>query len=270
MRFANVMMLMKRILQIGLILALTGTVQAQIVKVDRADVVADSSYWSGSIDFKLDVNNQSAEVDEDITYVGTTFKADLNYIGKKHLYMLVNRLQYFSTGIGPFVSTGYGHFRINWLRKKSLSYENFVQVQYDQGRNMEWRGLTGGGIKVRLFQAEKSYTHFGLGGMFEQERWKDFEGNSIEKNLWKMTSYLGADMKIGNSGELSTTFYYQVGHDLEDSVFRSRVSGELELQFHITKVLGFKTDFNLQYEDKPIIEIRNVVYSITNGITLNF
>lgn len=248
----------------------TRIINAQIMKTDRVDITADSSYWTGSIDFMLDVNNQSATADESFTFVGTTLQADLSFVGNKHLYMLINQLQYFSTGVGPFVSTGYGHFRIHWLRKRTISYENFAQVQYDQGRNMKWRGLTGGGIKLRLFRLQKSYVHFGIGAMFEQERWTDFESVEIEKNLWKMTSYFGSEINVGNAGQLTTTFYYQSGYDPEDAVFRNRVSGELEIGFEISKVLGFTSSFNVQYEDKPIVNINRVVYSITNGLTLNF
>ena len=135
---------------------------------------------------------------------------------------------------------------------------------------MKWRGLTGGGIKVRLFRKKNSYVHYGLGAMFEQERWTDFESNVIEKNLLKMTTYFGSEMDLGQVGKVTTTLYFQTGYDSDDSVHRNRVSGDLALEFEITEVLGFTSNFSLQYEDKPIIDINNIVYSITNGITLNF
>lgn len=263
-------MLKARIVYLIIIVMCSWQGQAQIMKVDRIDVTADSSYWSGSVDFQLDVNNQSAEEEENATFVGTTLQADISFIGTNHLYKLINQLQYFSTGVGPFVSTGYGHFRIHWLRKKHFSYENFAQVQYDQGRNMKWRGLTGGGIKIRLFRLKKSYVHYGLGAMFEQERWTDFESNVIEKNLFKMTTYFGSEMALGKVGKVTTTLYYQTGYDADDAVHRNRISGDLNLEFEISEVLGFTSNFSLQYEDKPIIDINNIIYSITNGITLNF
>lgn len=244
--------------------------KSQILKVDRAEVHSDSSYWSGSIDFKFNLNNQAATVDENITFVGTQLGADLSYIGKKHLYMLVNQLQYFSTGTGPFVSTGFAHFRVNWLRDSKVSYETFTQMQYDAGRNMQSRFLYGGGLRLSLIQAEKSYFHAGFGLMYEDERWEDFEDVIVERQIWKTTNYIGANFAFNDANSLHTTFYFQTGKDTVDDVYRTRISGDIGLQFSISDKLSFTTNFALQYEDRPIIPINNIVYSLTNGLRLKF
>ncbi len=243
---------------------------AQILKVDKGDIIADTSYWAGSINFKLNINNQSATATENITFVGTNLGADLSYIGEKHLYLLINKLRYFTSGTGPFVSTGYAHLRVNWMRQNILSYENFAQVQYDRGRNMPWRGLIGGGTRIRIHKAKKSYFHVGVGAMFEQERWKTFESTTIEKNIWKVNTYIGQRSKFNETTSLHTTVYYQGGYDNEDDVFRNRISGDIALTFGITKALAFEAELSVQYEDKPIIDINNFVYTLSNGVVLSF
>ncbi len=253
---------------IGVFVLMLFNSNAQILKVDRADVHTDSSYWTGKIDFEFDLNNQSATPEENITFIGTQLGADLSYIGKKHMYLLVNQLKYFSTGTGPFVSAGFAHFRVNWLRDAKVSYENFTQIQYDRGRKMQVRKLYGGGMRFSLLQAKKSYMHAGIGVMYEQEEWKNFEKELINKNIWKSSSYVGMNMDFGGGNHIQTTFYHQTGKDRDEGIYRTRVSGDIALTFTINTRLKFVANFAIQYENRPIIPINNLVYSLTNGLQL--
>ncbi|UII29054.1 hypothetical protein LVD15_11670 [Fulvivirga maritima] len=130
---------------------ITNLASAQILKVDKGSIDSDSSnYFMGSINIEFDLNNKSATAEENITYTGLEGSSDLVYVGKKHAYILINEVSYIKSTGGPLISTGYTHFRINFLRKRKLSYESFTQVQYDNGRQMPFRFLQGAGIKIRL------------------------------------------------------------------------------------------------------------------------
>ncbi|MEL6557536.1 MAG: DUF481 domain-containing protein [Bacteroidota bacterium] len=250
-------------------LLLAESLSGQILKVDRRSVLKDTSdYWYGNLDFRLNVNNRSATPERNFVFVGLNGNLDVNYASQEHVYMLINNIHYFTTGTGPFVSTGYAHFRANWYRKRTLSYETFSQIQYDRGRNLQRRVLSGGGIKINFFQRKKTYFHAGLGMMYESESWRDFEGMIRQVNLAKSSSYLGGVFEVNENLHINLTCYYQTGYSDAFDQFLHRLSGDFNLNLKINERLQYVTNFQLQYESRPIIRINKVFYSLTNGLKI--
>ncbi|MCA6073993.1 DUF481 domain-containing protein [Fulvivirga sedimenti] len=256
-------------------LMLSGPVSGQILRVNKNNLNADSSrFWLGAFTFNFNLNNRSVSAENENAFIGLTASADLVYVADKNAYILINQINYFTSSDqnGAFISTGYAHFRINWLRKKRLSYENYVQTQYDRGRNMPQRVLMGGGIRYRLVDEEKKKLIVGTGAMFERERWKEpeNESNIIEKNFWKNSSYINGFIFITEDVKLDIITYYQGGYDYEADLFRNRINGDIVLSFNINKKLSFNAEFSGQFEDRPIIAINKFIYSVKNGIKWAF
>ena len=255
-----------------LLITLAISANGQILKVDKGELDSDSSnYFIGNINVDFNMNNRSSSADEDVTFTGFNGKSDLVYLGEKHAYILINNLNYFKSTGGPLISTGYTHLRVNFLRKKKLSYESFAQIQYDDGRNMPLRRLLGGGIRYRIFNTTNSQLHVGSGIMNEYEEWRQTEPDLlIEKEIWKNSSYIGFDTNINEMVSFNGIAFFQGGMDTDSDIFRSRFSGDVSLSFVLTNNLSFNTSFSFQYEDRPIIRINNWVYSLTNGIKWEF
>ncbi|MBL3656678.1 DUF481 domain-containing protein [Fulvivirga sediminis] len=252
---------------------ITHLASAQILKVDKGSIDSDSSnYFMGSINIDFNLNNKSATAEKNITYTGLEGSSDLVYVGNRHAYILINDISYIKSTGGPLISSGYTHFRINFLRKRKLSYESFSQVQYDNGRQMPFRFLQGAGIKIRLKKSGKNKIFMGIGAMYERENWNSLEteGKIISKNIWKTSNYITSKLTINENVDFNIIVYYQGGYDYDDEVFRHRVSGDAVLNIKLTDKLAFNTSFTAQYEDKPIIPINNFVYSLTNGFKFTF
>ena len=137
---------------------------------------------------------------------------------------------------------------------------------------MPYRFLTGGGLRLNIKQKEKLKLHAGVGVMIESERWKSLENDSpdIEKNILKNSSYLSGKLILSEHDKIDLIGYFQGGHDTDSDLFRSRLSADAILNVKVTKRLAFVTNFAIQYEDRPIIPINNLVYSLTNGLKWNF
>lgn len=255
-----------------ILLILSIKTNAQILKVNKGELDADSSnYFIGNINIDFNMNNRSSSADQDITFVGFNGKSDLVYLGNKHAYILINNLNYFKSTGGPLISTGYSHFRVNFLRKQKLSYESFTQIQYDDGRKMPLRRLLGGGMRYEIFDTENSQMHSGTGIMFEYEEWENTEPDIlIIREIWKNSSYIAFDTNINETVQFNGIAYFQGGMDAESNLFRTRFSGDVSLSFELTNNLSFNTSFTFQYEDRPIIMINNWVYSLTNGLKWEF
>ncbi len=245
----------------------------QILKVDKASIDSDSShYFMGSLNMDFNLNNRATTEEQEVTFRGLSAHADMVYVAKRHAYLLINTINYFKSTGGPLISTGYAHFRINFLRRKKVSYEVFTQVQYDDGRRMPFRFLQGGGLRFNLKKNENTKLHIGVGAMFEREEWKslEVEGEVIERNIWKTSNYASGQFTINEFVGFNVIGYYQGGYDYDSDLFRNRVSGDLILKVKLTEKLSFLTSFTLQYEDRPVIPINNLVYSLTNGMKWNF
>lgn len=246
---------------------------SQILKVDKGSLLLDSTkILIGNLGLNFNVNNRSTTVETPATFVGLTGTSDVVYLSDKHAYIIITSINYFKSTGGPLISTGYAHGRVNLLRKNKLSYELYTQIQYDDGRNMPFRLLGGGGIRVNVLETKKSSVHFGMGIMREHENWKaiQLDNSIIEKRIWKTSDYLGINTVFNEIVSLHLIAYYQGGWDEDAKVFRNRVSGDFQFQVKVTDKLSFLTNFTAQYEDKPIIPINNFVYSLTNGLAWKF
>lgn len=254
------------ILLLSCVVSQTGI--SQILTVDRPSIIADSSeFFLGSIDFSYNVNNQKNTI-----YKGLLSKADLMYVSDKHEYIFINQFRYYSSTGSPFISTGYSHFRVNFLRQHKLSYESFVQLQYDKGRNMPFRSLVGSGIRYRILARPKNHIHYGIGIMYERERWKSLDESEtlITPEFIKVSSYISTNTNLNEYIRLVFVGYYQSGYDEDIARLRNRINVSASLVIKINSFLSLTTNVNYQYEDQPIISINKTIYSITNGLRLNF
>ncbi|MEQ9052900.1 MAG: hypothetical protein RLP11_21460 [Marinoscillum sp.] len=264
---------MKSFLLLAALLVLSTVASAQILKVNKGSINSDSSgYFMGSTSVDFNLNNKSATAEQSITYTGLEADADLVYVGQRHAYILINQLNYFKSTGGPLISTGYAHFRTNFLRKQPLSYELFTQVQYDGGRKMPLRYLLGGNLRIKVAATTSSRLFVGIGMMYEKENWKMLtdESQIIHKDLLKSTNYISYKQAFNEHVNINVMAYYQGGYDRDAKVFRSRISGEAVLNVKLTNLLTFNTSFAAQYEDHPIIAINKLVYSLTNGFKFSF
>jgi hypothetical protein len=251
--------------------ALEKPLYSQILKVNKNNLNKDSAnYWLGALSFNFDLNNRSVTSENENTFVGLTGTTDLVYLSDMHAYILINNINYFtsSSDDGAFISTGYSHFRLNWLRKKNLSYETYSQVQYDKGRNMQLRFLVGGGIRYRLTDSDETLVVIGTGIMQEHEEWQvpDMEETIVTRNIWKNSTYVNGTFQLADPLKLDVIVYYQGGYDEKSDLFRNRINGDMQLTIQISNRLSFLAIFSGQYEDEPIIPINKFIYSFKNGI----
>lgn len=248
--------------------------EAQILNVEKSRTKIDSAnYFLGNVGISFNTNNRSInDKGETIVFIGLAADSDVAYISKLHSFLLLTQFQYNATTDAPINSTGYGHFRINFLRKQKLSYETFTQLQYDQGRGMKSRWLGGGGIRYRFYAHENSSLYAGIGAMYEREVWEYpvLEDISRSINIWKSTNYLSSRIKVSENADFNIISYYQTGYDFEQDFFRHRISADANLLINLTSKLAFRATAGFAYENRPIVPVSKLVYSVLNGIQVSF
>lgn len=251
---------------------------AQILNIERARADRDSvNFLTGKAGFNFSLFNRNAGKANPNNYLQLNFTGDVAYISGKHSYLLLNYFNYMLVNYNSeerttVASTGYSHFRVNFLKAKKLSYEAFAQVQADKARGLDLRTLAGVGLRYRLLRTENANLYAGSGLMHEHETWEEpeLEGVNQTANLIKWTNYISTKVKFNDYVGTEAIVYYQTGYDKTIENFRNRVSGDVALQVKLNGRLSFRTTFNCTFEDRPLVPVTKFVYAVTNGIQVEF
>ncbi|WP_347159320.1 DUF481 domain-containing protein [Pontibacter chitinilyticus] len=254
--------------------------QAQILNIERARVNQDSTnYLTGKFGVNFSIYNQNAGKNNPNNYLQLTFDGNLAYVSAHNSYLLINNYNYLLVNFtskeqrNTVASTGYSHFRVNFLRKRKLSYEVFAQLQADKARGLNLRTLEGGGLRIALLREKDVSLYAGTGLMHEHEEWQnpEPEGENIQiSDLLKSTNYVSAKAKFSEAVGAEGIVYYQFGYDKSIERLRNRVSGNASLGVKLNSRFKFRTNFTCTYEDRPIVPVTNFVYALTNGIEVQF
>ncbi|CAN5262313.1 hypothetical protein BH23BAC1_BH23BAC1_33500 [soil metagenome] len=246
---------------------------SQILNVEKSRLEEDSSkYFIGKASLGMNLNNRGVIADQPVTFLGINASTDLAYFSDKHTYMFINFFNYISNNGNAFISAGYSHFRIHFLRKKRMSYENFYQYQYDRPRGMNYRRLTGTGLRYVLLKSEAVNFYLGTGLFLEQEEWQSPVDEIGIRNvvLAKSNNYFSVRFNANQNLKFNTIIYYQLGPDPAANLWRQRVSGEANINVRISKKVSMKTSFNSTFENHPIVPVRKFIYTMLNGVEVNF
>lgn len=247
---------------------------SQILNVEKNRLRRDTThYWIGEVNFNLLLHNRTATTENPVRFTGIGSGADVAYVNSLHRYMLMNQLNYTAVTGNAFVSTGYSHFRTNFYWRNTISYEVFTQYQYDLGRGLKNRFLSGGTLRYTFVEEEKIQLAFGLGAMYEHERWEVPRTNTpqfINTDFIKSTNYLSARWQINEFVAINSIVYFQTTYDKAISGFRNRFSTDSNLNVKLTSKLSFFATFNAQYDGRPVVLIVPFVYSLNNGLKMAF
>ncbi len=242
---------------------------AQIANIEKFRLDKDTAnLWLGNAGLGFSSKKQKNTVNEYNVYF------NLVYLSKNHSYMTLNYSDLQQVDKFRYISEGYTHWRINFLRKKRISYEPFVQFQYDKGRGLLKRNLYGFSFRLSLlkFKKEKDKLDIGIstGAMYEDEVWTGkvlrfgIDGDTIRAatQFVKSTSNLFVRASLHEKITLFTSVYYQARFE---KFTKPRVVSDIQLVFKVTKVLSMSTGFVSTYDSYPIVEGNIFTYKLSGS-----
>ncbi len=251
-------------------LSFISTAYTQILNVENVRKSADTEKdLLGQLDFRFSMNNRNSTPDSSSIFTQFGVKSNVALLKDVTAYILIGDLVYNALGGNAFISTGYVHYRNHFFYKNSFSMEQFNQWQYDAGRGLNNRLLTGVGGRYEFLDSGTFRLAAGSGIMLEHEAWQA-ESRVVEKTLPKSSNYISLSANLNEVLNVSFTNYYQVGFDGEDDLWRQRFSTDLSIALKFTEKLSFTTTFTSTYDDAPIIPIKKFLFSIDNGLRWKF
>jgi len=247
---------MKKILIISLT-ALFIQVKAQILNVESFRIKTDTTGLAGKmgLNFALTKNTQS------LISIGTNIH--IQYKTKRSLYLLYGNYNLLSSESQKLVDNSVFHIRYNYKINKIWRWEFFVQGQKNSVSKIEFRGLVGTGIRIKLSKNDKFRYYFGSTSMYEHETQSG--GQIVE--LWRWSNYFSMSLFPTKTFSFISTTYYQPAFSHFSDY---RIASQNSLISKITDKLAFKTGFNLNYDAQPVIGIPKLQYNLISGILYSF
>jgi len=246
--------------------------QAQILNVEKQRLDSLKKPFNLSFESKFGAFNRSATEDEKAEFIN--FSSNLNAVyspNQKDAYVLLGSFQFTENNGKAILNNAYIHARATFNYKKKWSPEVFMQLQDDQFRGLRNRKLAGAAYRWKPIESENFRFIIAAGPMFESEKWRSVETREEKRvELWKLNSYLLLRWDITKTVNFNTIFYYQVGYDRSADLDRQRISNSTNLNFKISDQLSFTVTYQMAYENEPIFPITKFIYSIENGLKLNF
>ncbi len=243
---------------------------AQIANIEKFRLDKDTAnLWMGNASFGFASKKQKNIVSEYTTYF------NMAYLSKKHSYMTLNYSDLQQVDKYKYISEGYTHWRINFLRRNRLSYEPFIQFQYDKGRGLTKRNLYGFSFRLSLlkYHKEKDRLDIGVstGAMYEDEEWRGkvirfgVEGDTgkAATQFIKSTNNIFLRATLHEKITLFTSVYYQARYE---KFFNPRIVSDIQLVFKVTKLLSLSSGFNSTYDSYPIVEGNIFTYKLSGSV----
>ncbi|AFL84445.1 Protein of unknown function, DUF481 [Belliella baltica DSM 15883] len=219
----------------------------------------------------LNAYNRSAAADDPVNLFGYNLDVNALYYPGEHGYMFISKFDYLKINDSDFLNFGMIHGRVNFLRERKVNYETFIQYSYDNFRGLYPRWIAGGSVRHNFIKSEKFSFLFGVGGMYEFEKWQiPNEDQFVEVSFLKSSNYISLRATLNEFVDFNMVNYYQVGYDKSISGFRHRVSNSTILNTKLTEKFSLTNTFEISYEDKPIVPITKMIYAFKTGLSINF
>jgi hypothetical protein len=243
--------------------------KAQIANIEKFRLDKDTAkIWMGNAGLGYSSKKQQNIVND--------FSASLNlvYLSKKHSYMTINYMDLQQVDKYTFISEGYTHWRLNLWRKHFVSYEPFIQFQYDKGRGLESRNLYGLSFRFNLLHRNKEQKKLDLtvstGVMYEEEYWKgdvliyqmEEDTSRAHTQFIKSTNNFYMRATLHEKITLFTSIYYQARFEKFNY---PRIVSDIQFQFKVTKKFALSTGFVSTYDALPIVTRNIFTYKLSGS-----
>ena len=247
-----------RLFLILFILGSSSLVQAQVLNIERERIVTDTTGWSGTGKLTLNLINNIKQ----FTEIGV--KAHVQYKTDRSLWLALSDYEVIKSDESDFSNKGLQHFRYNYKINKLLTAEAFTQAQFNKVLNLNFRGLAGAGLRIKLLKKDHLRLYSGLAYMYEYE--EPSQGYPIERNH-RMSTYLSLTYRMNENFSVVNTAYYQPRIDYFADYW---ISNNLDLVLKITQRMSYVMSLEYVLDNKPLPGIPGNIYSLKNSLVFDF
>ncbi len=258
-------------------------IQAQLVNIEKVRREQKEGF-QGSANIALNLNQNVKQI--------FSFRNDvfLQYTKNTNTFMFINDINLmFVTDNDErenLINQNFQHLRYNYTFKESdfITYEFLLQRQENRIKFLDFRFITGTGLRFRLINNENIRLFLAPLFIYETEIEKHTEDLTRQTSLIKGNFYVNFLVKINDFLSFNTVAYYQPAfidfnkYDGFEPVKNFRIAGESGFDFKIWEdKLVFSIVFDFSYDSSPpnlfFLEYDKeymMFYTISNSIRFNF
>lgn len=235
--------------------------QAQVINVETLRKPSDTTKWTGSVSLDISLIKNTSDI------FRIANKAHIQYKDSSNLWLFVNDINIQKVEGFSLVNRGTQHLRYNREISRKITWEGFIQTQYDAISDINLRALVGTGPRFNLSVNDNYKFYLGTLVMYEYEKATDVIVDRVQKDI-RGSTYLSFSMYPTDNLSIISTSYYQPRIDkLKDY----RLSSNTSILLKIINNLAFKTTFNYFYDAFPVtVAIPKTQYELTNGLLYTF
>ncbi len=253
-------------------LCFSSIAQAQIVNV-LSKITQDSKDGAGGkLSLAFTHKDGNTELFEAAGGALVHFKAD------DHLVALIANGSYLTKGADDPdpINTIFTHLRYRLFLYDWLSWEGFLQYEFDESRELKLRGLLGTGPRFPFQLSDDFSLALGAVLMFEREI-EDEEGLNLsdaDQYVLRSSNYIELIYKPGDTFAWQMTLFYQplvYGNNTEKTALEDhRLLFESGLGFKVLEGLGFEVKYRHAFNSHPFDGVEKEDIALSTGLTYEF
>lgn len=239
------------------ILGLPIALFSQVINIENKRFLNDSNGFVGRSDLNFNINQNTQQV--------MTFGVNVHaqYQHNKHRLLAISDIAFIKAAEQDFVNNGYQHLRYSYKMLNRLTWENFVQAQYNLVLKLDKRYLAGSGPRFKIVKHKNLRIYLGTAYMYE------FQSQDKEKIIQynhRSSSYVTFNIDFNKFDFTSTTFY----QPLLSNFSNYRLATDSNIEISLNNHLNYRVGFNLLYDTNQPPGVPELVYALKNGLSFKF
>jgi hypothetical protein len=230
----------------------------QVVNIENKRFYNDTVKFTGRAKFEtLGFKNVS-----NVFNFGTSI--NLQYHNGRNKLMFVGDIFYLISDSFVVDDNGYGHLRYNYEINKFITFEAYVQAQYNRIMKISSRMLGGVGVRLNLLADKHNKLFYGLSVLYERQV---DTPDHLEWRAVRMSTYFTYHLQITHFAELANTFYYQPNIR---NIYDKRLLDEFSIMIDATKWLTFESSLYILHANVHGIGMPDNIWRYDNKLVINF
>jgi hypothetical protein len=231
---------------------------AQVINIESKRFLNDTNGFVGSALANFSINQTTKQV----IALGVNVHAQYQY--NRHRILAITDLSFIKAGDQDFVNSGYQHVRYNYKIVNRVTWEAFVQGQYNRVLLLDRRYLVGTGPRFKVVKKKNFRVYTACLYMYEYQV-QNFD--SITKYNNRLSTYVTVSFALSKILDFTSTTFYQPNlADFADY----RIANDSALEFNLSQKLNFRVGFNMLYDTRQPRGIPAMTYMLKNGIGYKF
>jgi len=166
------------------------------------------------------------------------------------------------------------HLRHTHKLYDNMDVELFVQDEFNEFQNQQYRFLSGVNLRERLMSFDRLFVGFGV--MYSEVMPQEETILDVKRQKIKLNTYMAYEKKLNDNLKFNMLLFFQpTVYNLDTETLKIdlddyRFSSYLNLETKITDELNFVTGLNYFYHTKPFSGIEKEDLKVSFGINYKF